>query len=151
MWVTPEVITVYFFRHFPPHKTTQYCLCPVWLSRKYNVEADGYSRILDYDDWGLTPDTFQTIRNRYGQPQVDRFVNTYNTKCPRFNSRFFSDKSEAVDTLSQHWGGSLEPFGTSHLFNSAHIGTPPTLQGSRHFSCALLDIGHILAAVVGPG
>lgn len=34
---------------------------------------------------------------------IDRFACDYNTKLPRFNSRFLQPKCEAVDAFFQNW------------------------------------------------
>ena len=78
-----------------------------WISRDLNEMANAASRIIDYDDWGVTVYWFQYISDRLGMPQVDRFADANNTKLPRFNSRFFSPNCEAVDAFTQDWGHGL--------------------------------------------
>ena len=78
-------------------------LSVTWLSRDHNVQADMASRIIDYDDWGVSPKYFAFITRRLGMPSVDRFADYLNTKLPRFNSRFLCPNTEAVDAFTQDW------------------------------------------------
>ena len=41
---------------------------------------------------------------KWGPHSVDRFACSYNTKLPRFNSRFYQPGAEAVDAFTQDWG-----------------------------------------------
>lgn len=77
---------------------------PEWLPREQNEVADYLSRIVDYDDWGLSFPAFQLIESKWGPHTVDRFANSFNAKLPRFNSRFLDIGSEAVDSFTVDWG-----------------------------------------------
>ena len=76
---------------------------PEWIPREQNEVADYLSRIIDYDDWGLSVPVFQLIESQWGPHTVDRFANSSNTKLPRFNSRFMDSGSEAVDAFTVNW------------------------------------------------
>ena len=77
---------------------------PEWIPREQNEVADYLSRIMDYDDWGLSVAAFQLIEDKWGPHTVDRFANSTNAKLLRFNSRFLDIGSEAVDAFTVHWG-----------------------------------------------
>jgi hypothetical protein len=79
------------------------CLEPEWIPRTQNEFADYVSRIVDYDDWGLSLNAFALVEERWGPHTVDRFANDYNSKLPRFNSRFMVIGSEAVDAFTVSW------------------------------------------------
>ena len=80
------------------------CINMVWVPRTQNQEADFWSRVCDFDDWGIQPVWFQKICNFFElTPTVDRFADNKNTKLPRFNARFFNAKAEAIDCFSQDW------------------------------------------------
>ena len=53
-----------------------------WIPRAENELADYLSRIVDPDDWMLSPDLFKLI-------DVDRMACSYNSHLPRFNSKFW--------------------------------------------------------------
>lgn len=76
----------------------------VWIRREANVLADELSRVIDYDDYGITREFFQFIDDLYGPHTVDRFATEYNNKILRYNSLFWTPSTEAVDAFSVHWG-----------------------------------------------
>jgi ribonuclease HI len=82
-----------------------------------NQIAVKLSRKIDGDDWFLDPKTFQVINNRWS-PTIDRFADQFNTKLPRFNSRLWTESTEAVDTFTQDWSKDinywLPPFALIH-------------------------------------
>ena len=84
-----------------------YCISlePHWIKRENNVLADDLSRIVDYDDYGVSDDFFHYIDTLYGPHSVDRFANEQNKKLARYNSMFWTPDTEAVDSFSVHWGG----------------------------------------------
>jgi hypothetical protein len=61
------------------------------------------SRLIDFDDWGLSLNAFALVEERWGPHTVDRFANDYNSKLQRFNSRFMVEGSEAVDAFTVNW------------------------------------------------
>ena len=76
---------------------------PEWVPRRDNEVADYLSRIVDYDDWSLSHNTFRALDDAWGPHTVDRFASHYNTHLPRFNSRFWNPGSEAVDAFTSNW------------------------------------------------
>ena len=87
--------------------TKQYgiCLSVSWLKREDNDRADAYSRIIDFDDWGVHPGWFAHICRIFGAMTFDRFADKHNTKLDLFNSRFFCKEAQATDAFTQDWGG----------------------------------------------
>ena len=75
-----------------------------WIPRAENELADYLSRIVDPDDWMLSPDLFKLIANMWGPFDVDRMACSYNSHLPRFNSKFWCPGTEAVDCFTQDWG-----------------------------------------------
>jgi hypothetical protein len=71
-----------------------------WIQRDNNKEADMYSKLIDYDDYGISQDFFSFIDHLYGPQTVGRFANDYNNKLPRFNSLYFTPSSENVDAFT---------------------------------------------------
>ena len=61
-----------------------------WIPRDLNVSADYISKLVDFDDFAINDFFFYSISDHWGPHTVDRFTCSYNTKLPRFNSRFFS-------------------------------------------------------------
>ena len=78
---------------------------PEWIPRERNELADYISRIVDYDDWQLDPAVFAMLNALWGPYSVDRFASSYNTQLVRFNSRFASPGTEAVDAFTVDWHG----------------------------------------------
>ncbi|VDI69597.1 Hypothetical predicted protein [Mytilus galloprovincialis] len=76
-----------------------------WIPRDQNKVADNLSRYSDCDDWGISTDVFNSLDNIWGIHTVDRFATDYNTKCTRFNSKFWCNCTEAVDAFKQNWKG----------------------------------------------
>lgn len=104
----------------------------VWIGRELNCKADEYSRMIDYDDYGVSQEFFEYIDSLYGPHDVDRFANDYNHKVKRFNSKFWVPNCESVDAFSVHWGGSnnwlvppvcLVPRALNHLRHCQAKGT----------------------------
>ncbi|KAK0395798.1 hypothetical protein QR680_001433 [Steinernema hermaphroditum] len=50
-------------------------IVPVWVPRDQNMLADEASRLIDRDDWGISPDFFQICCQRWGTPSIDVFAN----------------------------------------------------------------------------
>lgn len=76
---------------------------PEWVPRELNELADYYSRLGDHDDWMLNPAVFSWLDTIWGPHTIDRFANAANTQLDRFNSRFWSPGSEAVDAFTCDW------------------------------------------------
>ena len=77
---------------------------PEWIPREQNQLADYYSRINDYDNWMLNPAVFGWLDSSWGPHTIDRFANSGNAQVARFNSRFWTPGSEAVDAFTCDWG-----------------------------------------------
>ena len=70
-----------------------------WIPREENKFANYLSRLCDPDDWMLNPDVFHELDARWDPHTVDRFADVHNSHLRRFNSRYWSPGTEAVDTL----------------------------------------------------
>ncbi|XP_031561109.1 uncharacterized protein LOC116297091 [Actinia tenebrosa] len=77
---------------------------PVWVPRQQNQLADYVSKLNDVDDWGISMPIYKWLNNMWGPFTIDRFASWYNTKCTRFNSRFWNPGCENVDAFAQNWG-----------------------------------------------
>ena len=75
-----------------------------WIPRAENQLADYLSRIVDPDDWSLSPRLFHLIVDKWGPFHVDRMASHHNSRLPRFYSKFWCPGSEAVDCFTQDWG-----------------------------------------------
>ena len=78
---------------------------PSWIPREENQYADYLSRIIDYDDWRLNSNVFKILDSMFGPHTIDRFADSNNTQLARFNSRYWSPGSEAVDAFTINWAG----------------------------------------------
>jgi hypothetical protein len=74
-----------------------------WVPRDKNQKADYLSKIIDFEDWGVTKTFFDFIDSLYGPHTVDRFASAKNNKLPRFNSLYWNPGTEAVDSFTQNW------------------------------------------------
>ena len=74
-----------------------------WILRDENERADQISKFLDKDYWQLNPSSFRLIDAMWGPHTCDRFASHYSAQLSRFNSRFASPGTEAVDAFSQDW------------------------------------------------
>lgn len=81
-----------------------------WIPRKENEKSDYLSRILDFDDWGISFVLLDMIQQRFGQLQVDWFASNYNAKLPKFYSRFWNPSSSGVDAFVEFWGNEFGLF-----------------------------------------
>ena len=82
--------------HHNIHLTARY------LAGRDNVLADALSRLNPRYEWKLHTSLFQWINRKWGPHTVDRCATILNTQLPRYNSRFYDPKSEAVDCLAQN-------------------------------------------------
>ena len=76
----------------------------VWIPRGKNVHADTLSRCYDSDDWEIKDHIFKEIDALWGPHTCDRFATDYNTKCFKFNSRWWCHNTNGVDAFKQFWG-----------------------------------------------
>ena len=74
-----------------------------WIPRKYNSQADYLSKQFDSDDWSINSRVFLELNRKYGPFTMDRFATDYNTKCTRFNSRWWCPGTTNINALSHSW------------------------------------------------
>jgi hypothetical protein len=75
-----------------------------WIPRSFNERADYLSKVVDYDDWGISNKLLFMIKNRFGHLSVDWFASEHNAKLVKFYSRFWSPSSSGVDAFTENWG-----------------------------------------------
>ena len=61
-----------------------------WIPRSLNEKADYLSKIIDYDDWEITPQLFRLLEEKFGPHTVDCFADYNNCKVQKFYSRFWN-------------------------------------------------------------
>ncbi|MEW8544538.1 MAG: reverse transcriptase domain-containing protein, partial [Candidatus Thiodiazotropha sp.] len=76
-----------------------------WVPRECNAEADFYSKMFDWDDWGVSPHIFEFFNSKWGPYHVDRFADDSNKKCQVFNSQFWTPGTAGVDAFAFDWSG----------------------------------------------
>ena len=76
---------------------------PEWVPRSSNEQADYLSRIVDFDDWSVSPHIFRFLDLKWGPHSIDRFADEHNHLLPRFDSRFWNPYCEAMDTFTRSW------------------------------------------------
>lgn len=74
-----------------------------WVPRELNTRADFLSKWNDTDDWGIDFETYDYLTKNYGQFSCDRFANSTNTKCQKFNSLHYCPGSAGVNAFSFDW------------------------------------------------
>ena len=72
-----------------------------WIPRTENEGADYISRLVDFDDWQITPDLFQSLEQLWGPHTVDCFANYYTAELPGFFSRFWNPGTSGIDFFAQ--------------------------------------------------
>ena len=72
-----------------------------WIPLTENEKADYISRLIDFDDWQITPDFFLSLEELWGPHTVDCFANFYTAKLPRFFSRFWNPGESGIDFFAQ--------------------------------------------------
>ena len=95
-----HAIAVQLYHHCFAHKIFLECH---WIHRQHNKTVDSISRIVDLDDWQLSPKLFQILDSKWGPHSLDRFASPYNTQLARFNSRSWSPGAEAIDAFTLDW------------------------------------------------
>ena len=78
-----------------------------WVRRDFIQDADDLSKDIERMDFSLTPHLLASLRARCGPWDVDHFARDHNATCVRFNSKFDSANTEAVNAFSQCWSGLL--------------------------------------------
>ncbi|XP_072043483.1 uncharacterized protein, partial [Amphiura filiformis] len=74
-----------------------------WIPRTENQEADYLSRLIDFDDWGVSRPFFDFMNSLWGPYSVDRFADPINAKMGKFNSKFWCPGTAQVDAFSLDW------------------------------------------------
>lgn len=72
-----------------------------WIARTENQQADYLSRLIDPDDWHISAELCQCLEDRWKPHSVYCFSNYYNTKLPRFFSRFWNPNTVGIDFFIQ--------------------------------------------------
>jgi hypothetical protein len=75
----------------------------VWIPRSENEAADLLSRMVDYDDWGVSCEFFKFMDGIWGPHTVDRFADHLNAKIPNFNSKYWCPNTSQVDAFAINW------------------------------------------------
>ena len=78
-----------------------------WLPRSLNEKADYVSKIVDWDDWGVSQEFFDCLDKKWGKHTIDRFASFTNKKLPRFNTKFWTPGSLGIDAFSFDWGNEV--------------------------------------------
>jgi hypothetical protein len=74
-----------------------------WIPRGKNEVADYLSRLSDIlvtDDWGITPEFFRILNNKFGPFTIDCFANAQNKKVDRFFSLFYVPGTAGVNAFT---------------------------------------------------
>lgn len=81
-------------------------ITPRHLAGRNNTLADALSRLNPRYEWKLYTALFKWLDRKWGPHTIDRCATILNTQLPRYNSRFFDPRAEAVDALAQNnWQG----------------------------------------------
>jgi hypothetical protein len=76
-----------------------------WIPRSKNDQADFISRIVDYDDWGVSDEIFIHLDSLWGPHEIDWFANYNNHKLPVFYSRSWTINAIGIDAFTVNWNG----------------------------------------------
>ncbi len=78
-----------------------YC---TYINTKLNIYADKASReVVDKTDFSLDTNSFKTICQKLGTPEIDMFATVHTRKCTRYCSWFPDPECEIVDAFSMKW------------------------------------------------
>jgi len=61
------------------------------------------SRVIDFDDYTIHDDVFDTLDRLWDPHTCDRFASYYNAKLTLFNSRYFQPGTGGINAFSQDW------------------------------------------------
>ena len=66
--------------------------------------ADEISKEIDFGEYRLTDDCFESLRFQFGGFDCDYFTSEWTYRCPVFFSRYWSPSTVGVDAFAQYWG-----------------------------------------------
>ena len=115
-------------------------VCP----RSRNEQADYLKRIVDFDDWSVSPHIFRFLDLKWGPHSIDRFADEHNHLLPRFDSRLWNPYCEATDTFTGSSTSTSAGF-VRHLPCSADSEVHEVLLHTRYFDSSALAFCSILA------
>ena len=78
-------------------------LVPESVPREQNERADYYSKLVDADDWMLSPQVFKELDNVWGPHTLDGFASHTTKQLHRFCSRWWNPECLAVDAFTLKW------------------------------------------------
>jgi len=92
----------------------------VWIPRSLNERSDFNSHLNEYNhyDFCLTREAFGHLEHMFGPHSIDRFSSDNSAQLPRYNTKYFSPKAEALDAFSLNWDG-----------DNNYVFPPPSLVG----------------------
>ena len=70
-----------------------------WIPCSLNEKADYLSKIIDYDDWKITPQLFRLLEGKFGRHTVDCFADYNNCKVQKLYSRFWNPGAAGIDAF----------------------------------------------------
>jgi hypothetical protein len=76
-----------------------------WIQRSNNDQDGFISRIVDYDDWGVSDEIFLHLDSLWGLHEIDWFANNNNHKLPVFYSRYWAINAIGIDAFTVIWNG----------------------------------------------
>lgn len=74
-----------------------------WIEREHNKIADSLSRNQNSDEWSVSNNVFNYFDKTWGPHTYDRFANSFNKKCTKFNSRSPCKFSLGTDCFNFDW------------------------------------------------
>ena len=78
-------------------------LVPEWVPREQNQRADYYSKLVDADDWMLSPQVFKELDKVWGPHTMDCFASHTTKQLHRFCSSWWNPECLAVDAFTLKW------------------------------------------------
>ena len=92
----------------------------VWIPRSLNERSDFNSHLNEYNhyDFCLIREAFGHLEHMFGPHSIDRFSSDNSAQLPRYNTKYFSPKAEALDAFSLNWDG-----------DNNYVFPPPSLVG----------------------
>ena len=74
-----------------------------WVPRNLNTVADSFSKIFDFDDWGVSSKIFNFFNKIWGPFSCDVFASNSNFKVKKFYSLFWNPGTSGVDAFAFNW------------------------------------------------